>query len=412
MPQKKSKPNVADQPATQVKLGVVDAGWLPPLDEWDFRAIEEAECRFACLWEYVRSIRTFDASVPANVVRWVRGENGQDGKGACLKTGQYLCRRAGDLSKPYITINNIVYKKLSVEDFKDLPAFVLKLKRRSDTVSKFLWDNLSAATHSKLLHCVENVVPNPDAQASLVKDLNQILSIKGFYNDQRFAGVSLEGRTRIMQKEIPLEELRLFDTSQKDMFRYNKWVLEETYPAEIFRIRIMEPLDWRTFDAFSRTTLVQSMERIRKQMKEKIEDEHPPLEVIDQYLGKKHYALSVNFKRGSIKKITEELTAWVKREAKHFPSPRVGKATQPRNDLLRWLAAYRLELARIEAGVTFRTMKANLLEHQRALRVTDSAVTLPIYENQNAWIKVVDKATDLLTQLESDPATFEKKILY
>ena len=36
---------------------VPDSSWLPPRDEWDFRAVTPAECRVACHWEYSRDIR-------------------------------------------------------------------------------------------------------------------------------------------------------------------------------------------------------------------------------------------------------------------------------------------------------------------------------------------------------------------
>jgi len=32
----------------------IDLKWLPPVEEWDFRSVTEAECRVACHWEYER----------------------------------------------------------------------------------------------------------------------------------------------------------------------------------------------------------------------------------------------------------------------------------------------------------------------------------------------------------------------
>ena len=38
----------------KIQPSVVDFSWLPPAEEWDFRAITEKECRVACHWEYAR----------------------------------------------------------------------------------------------------------------------------------------------------------------------------------------------------------------------------------------------------------------------------------------------------------------------------------------------------------------------
>jgi hypothetical protein len=105
------KPNNRQLSAPRGKFHAED--WLPLPDEWDFRSVAAEECRFACFWEYFRSIRSINTARASDVVCWVKGKNGRPGKGAELKTGNYLCSRAGDLSRPYVTIDRIVYKKFS-----------------------------------------------------------------------------------------------------------------------------------------------------------------------------------------------------------------------------------------------------------------------------------------------------------
>lgn len=395
----------------QVQLAAAETLLMPPQDEWDFRPIVAEECRFACLWEFMRSHRTVETSVAANVVRWVKGEQGQGGMGAALKTANYLCARAGDLKLPYVTIDKIVYKKLAADDFINLPALVQKLKQGADPVSKFLWNNLRAAT-KELLSAGKTNRPCAVAQAALIEDLNRILSTDSVYDEARFAGVPLTTITRLMHEKPPLEELERWNPQPKETLRYNRWLLEESYPAEIARNRKLEPLDWRSFYPFGRATLVLSMARIREQMKERIREEHDPLEVIDLGLGKRHYALSVNFTRGGLEKIKAELAAWVDREAKLFPPARRGKGAEPPYDCLRWLATYRLELARQKSGHSFEAVQTQLREYQRKRALPGAPMVLPVYESHGAWSKAKGQAIGLLERLESDPVAFEKKILF
>ncbi len=98
----------------QIGGGNLTAKWLPPRDEWDFRSITPEKCRLACLWEYARSVETI-VSDPAG---WIHGKYGKKGKGANTILAYHLMR-GGDISMPWVTFNNTVYKLISVRDLKN-----------------------------------------------------------------------------------------------------------------------------------------------------------------------------------------------------------------------------------------------------------------------------------------------------
>ena len=161
--------------------------WLPAPEERDFRSLTGEERRFVCMWEYSRSLPTVNRDSPEEIVRWIRGQNRNPGKGSKLYIGNYLCSRAHDLSKPYLAIKNEAFKKLSVSDIKRPDAFIQKLRMHGDPVSEFLWKNLSGATQEMLQRYGTGPVPE-----SLVEELNKLLYQDGFYNEKRFAGVPLK----------------------------------------------------------------------------------------------------------------------------------------------------------------------------------------------------------------------------
>jgi hypothetical protein len=49
-----------------MKKTVPDIKWLPPREEWDFRAVIPDECRMACHWEYSREIYSCSAGAIRN----------------------------------------------------------------------------------------------------------------------------------------------------------------------------------------------------------------------------------------------------------------------------------------------------------------------------------------------------------
>jgi hypothetical protein len=386
--------------------------WLPLRDEWDFRSVTAEECRFACFWEYFRSIRSINPARASEVVCWVKGKKGRPGKGAKLKTGNFLCSRAGDLSKPYVTIDGIVYKKFSACDLKKPTAFVGKLKKHADPVSMFLWEKLSAETRQNLERDGDDI-PDQPMTIALVNDINMILSQDGFYTEERFAEVNLETRTRLMQRKSPEAHLWLYPPRPKEIFLNNKKLLEEAYPDEISRNRELQPLNWRAFHVFGRATLVKPLVRIKELMKDLISNGHAPATVIDQYLNDKAYLLTANFTFGGTQKIIDELETWAIREAGRFPRAKRGKAAEPPYDCLKWLAAYRLDEARHRFGVSLEEVQDALHKylHKHPLPGETSASNLPIYASNGAWSNAKGRAKGLLDLLESNPFAFEDKIL-
>ena len=117
------------------------------------------ESRFACLWEYFRCTQAFDKEDPSKVVDWIKRNKGAKEAGTDLKTASYLCSRARDLAMPYMTIDKIIFKELSVEDIADPKAFVKKLIEHTTPVSQFLWESLSATTRHRLHEEKRDVTP-------------------------------------------------------------------------------------------------------------------------------------------------------------------------------------------------------------------------------------------------------------
>src|SRR5512136_3055556 len=56
-----------------MKKTVLDLSWLPPREEWDFRAVPPAECRVACHWEYARQIRRISEAAITTGLKQIAG---------------------------------------------------------------------------------------------------------------------------------------------------------------------------------------------------------------------------------------------------------------------------------------------------------------------------------------------------
>jgi hypothetical protein len=398
-----------------------DTSWMPPQDEWDFRSVSDNECRFVCLWEYFReyfrSIHKIDLTDTSQIVRWFRSDKEQKANRAKLRTAYYLCAKAGYLSKPYLTIRSIVYKQISPTDFKDLPAFVTDLKphRKRSAVSGFIWENLSQGIQKKLLRCGKGLLPHRSVQSSLVAEVNQMLSKTEFYNAERFKSVQLDGLTDLEQQPMRREEFRTlsnaFPKSRTEIFWLNRRLLEEAYPDKIRRNRDLLPLDWRAFNYHGRATLLEPLPGIRKRMKKMISDADDPAEVVERFLGKKHYVLSVNFALGGKEKVKDELCSWVDDEAGKQPQKPRGKASALPYAYLKWLAVHRLEQARQKADLSFEEVQLRLNEYWGKSPMTNAPEVLPVYKEHAAWSKAKSAAISHLEKINSYPETFEREIL-
>jgi uncharacterized repeat protein (TIGR04138 family) len=105
-------------------------------------------------------------------------------------------------------------------DIKDVPAFAAKLKRQSDSVSQFLWTQLTESSRQAVLTKPEG----PGLEALLVKELNEIIQGRPIYQEQRFAGVALSDQA----KSLVAQALR-----GVQLARLNRVLLEDAYPLEL-----------------------------------------------------------------------------------------------------------------------------------------------------------------------------------
>jgi hypothetical protein len=110
------------------------------------------------------------------------------------------------------------------DDIVDLPSLASKLKQPADAVSRYLKNQLSAAT-LEILTSYQGAKSGPvPLQTELVNDLNRIIEGHSIYDAQRFAGVVLRRQTQQLLAQNPEG-----NTTQ----RLNRLLLEDAYPLEL-----------------------------------------------------------------------------------------------------------------------------------------------------------------------------------
>jgi len=125
---------------------------------------------------------------------------------------------------------------LSVDDFRDFPSFVEKLKSPHDRVSDYVLTRLSETSRQCLAKWPDSdsgSVSKP-IQEALVRDLNTIIHGVAIGGEKCFAGVALRRRTK------KLEKLGVQNRHEEDLARLNRLLLEDAYPRELSR-------NWDTF---------------------------------------------------------------------------------------------------------------------------------------------------------------------
>jgi phage tail-like protein len=110
---------------------------------------------------------------------------------------------------------------LDVNDLRDVAGLAARLRRRSDPVSKYLYDRLSPGTLRLLGGLDGTGQPLPALGRALTADLNELLRGRSFYDPRRFAGVALSAEVRRLLGKKPTGSLRV---------RLNRLLLEAAYP--------------------------------------------------------------------------------------------------------------------------------------------------------------------------------------
>jgi hypothetical protein len=139
---------------------------------------------------------------------------------------------------------------------------------------------------------------------------------------------------------------------------------------------------------------------------------HLPLFLcLDRLLLEDGVAMVCDFERCGTEAVLRSASHVLRQEAKNHPRSRRGKGAAPPFEMLKWVAALRLEMARQMAGLSFGDVQAALRAHQQEFPIVEASPTLPLYSGHGAWCKALSDARKALALLESDPLTFEKRIL-
>jgi hypothetical protein len=381
-----------------MKPNTPNTNWLPSPDEWDFRSVAQRECRFACLWEYMRSV----PQIVSGITGWAAGKalapmsvlqiivNGIDSPALLKKSWMEIYR-------------NISHVMFSPDDFKYPSMFINELAESANPVSKFLWRQFSNATR-RGLHTHECGVDNTEyARTALVERLNTVLNGSSIYHERRFADVKLAEETRRRAQQ---------ESGGEDLIRLNRMLLEEAFPRDIrrnFQLLLRDVMDWDYW--LASPIRIRSLASLKQKLLDRISAGRDPA-VFVGLLRDSDYVVTVNFLRAGTERITSALESWARKEAKKFPRAPQARAAEPPYDCLKWLAANRLEEARQRAGVGFDDVKDALKKHRSKNPAPNSFPTLPIYASHGAWSKAKGDAKRLLDLLESNPKAFEKKLLF
>ncbi|HJO57650.1 MAG TPA: hypothetical protein QF772_05465, partial [Nitrospinaceae bacterium] len=164
----------------------------------------------------------------------------------------------------------------SVDDIKDLQAFVAKLKQPMDAVSMYLNGELPQTARQQLADFDDSNSDCAAMEVSLTEFLNSIIQgKKSIYEIQRFECVTLRPGTKQMLGKPPEGEA---------VVRLNRLLLEDAYPLEILRnqkgvfTQKIGDLKSEKYNQF--VTLY--LPKIKKQVKKGCRTEHlPPDKIYD-----------------------------------------------------------------------------------------------------------------------------------
>ena len=116
----------------------------------------------------------------------------------------------------------------SVGDFVQWAALSNKLAADTNAVSRYLWDQLSAATRQALTNQADAGADPWPIQAALATDLNRVIGGPLLHEAERFREVTLRPETKLQLDQQP---------QGGALVRLNRLLLEDAYPLEISRNR-------------------------------------------------------------------------------------------------------------------------------------------------------------------------------
>ncbi|MCF7764249.1 MAG: YihY family inner membrane protein [Verrucomicrobia bacterium] len=111
----------------------------------------------------------------------------------------------------------------------DMASLVGKLTNRTDPVSSFIWQKLSATNQQALARLEATKQDSTTLRTALAGELNRIIQSEWLYDTNRFAGVKLS------EEALRLAARRLEGEGRT---RLNVLLFEESYPRELLRSRV------------------------------------------------------------------------------------------------------------------------------------------------------------------------------
>jgi hypothetical protein len=361
--------------------------WLPPRDDWDFRAIPPEKCRAACHWEYARSIEP-----PITDVVEYHKKYGDD-----TILGRLLCFEV-DLTVAGLTHHKALCRSLSIDDLKNAASFAAQLEGGGNAFTSYVWRKLSSSTRKQLASGNGKIDLPPEAKANLVNDLNGLVCGECLYNKRRFAKIPLDGHTNYLISERPKGE---------DLLRVNRMILEEAFPLHITK-NTTSPIPWSYYNVWNGLPVRVIPTPVVKQEIVRAVAGGLKLEAaLRIYLNDLDYVLGADFYHHGVTTVVTRLESWARKEAKKFPR---AKSSESYYDYLKWLAAYRLETARKKAKIPIGDVQ-DILQKEAKGRA-DSPDTLPLYASHGAWSKAIGQAAQLIKLFKTHPEKFERKILF
>jgi len=109
----------------------------------------------------------------------------------------------------------------SVDNIADWSALLNRLRRQSDPVSAFVWQNFSEQDQFLLMNHEPSMARSSQAQDVVVQVLNAVVGQPCIYEGERFKGVSLRPET--------IDLMRL----GSNVAQLNRYLLEDAYPLEL-----------------------------------------------------------------------------------------------------------------------------------------------------------------------------------
>jgi len=114
------------------------------------------------------------------------------------------------------------------------------------------------------------------------------------------------------------------------------------------------------------------------------------------------YVIRPNFSVFGVEAVIKEFKAWARRAAREYPRAPRAKAAELPFDLLKWLAVYRLEEKRREAGITYEVAQESLRIYRGKNSGLDPNAVFPVYATHGAWSKARSDAAKIRREVSLD----------